>query len=529
MRSPPSAGYWFVRAVGLGAVAVFLGLVARFWHPVYGFTAFLQMDHRWEAHEISAFREYPVFVYDTPDDYDGLQYAQIACHPLLIAPELQSAVDNLAYRARRILLPATAWVLGAGRPGWIPNVYASLNIACWLVLAGLLWRVLTVTDTRGLVAWLGVLFSAGALGSVRFALTDLPAATLVVAAIAAAECSRPRAAIGWLAAAVLTRETALVAWPGLWPERARSRRAIAGVVLAGAAVAVPLALWMAYIRWRTVPVNEGWSNFTWPLAGFVAQCAKTLGEVAHAENLPFSWGTLATLAGLGAQLAFLFLRPRTADRWWRVGTAHAALLLVLGAAVWAGFPIAAARVLLPLTIACNLLAARTRAPWSWLVACNLTIIAGLMSIWGVPLNPREIAAARHGAVAGVVRLGPGWYNREEDHHHRWSWAQPDARLTIVTWPPAASVAVRLRFRLSAPAPRTVVVRADGREVWRGAIGTALSPVSLPPTRTNAGRLDFEFATDAAPKRESESAGGRRLAFALYDPVLSVSVSEAADP
>ena len=33
-----------LRAAALATVLVFLGLVARFWHPVYGFTAFFQLD-----------------------------------------------------------------------------------------------------------------------------------------------------------------------------------------------------------------------------------------------------------------------------------------------------------------------------------------------------------------------------------------------------------------------------------------------------------------------------------------------------
>ena len=175
-----------VRAGAGAGVVLFLWLMLRFWHPIYGFTAFLQLNSGQDAVKIAAFREYPVFVYDTPDSYDGLQYAQIAYHPLLEADELRPAVDNLAYRAQRILLPALAWLLAAGQPAWIVHVYSVLNIVFWLALAALLWRMLPVNDARGLVAWAGILFSAGVLGSVRFALIDLPALILVATALWAA-------------------------------------------------------------------------------------------------------------------------------------------------------------------------------------------------------------------------------------------------------------------------------------------------------------------------------------------------------
>ena len=92
-----------MRAAGLAAVLLFLWLVARFWHPVYGFTRFLQLDSSNDDTKIEAFRAYPVFVDRVSGGYDGLYYAQIAYHPSLASAELERAVDNIPYRARRIL------------------------------------------------------------------------------------------------------------------------------------------------------------------------------------------------------------------------------------------------------------------------------------------------------------------------------------------------------------------------------------------------------------------------------------------
>mgnify|MGYP000594290207 CR=1 FL=1 len=64
----------------------------------------------------------------------------LALYPTLDNPELEKAIDNLPYRAKRILLSWTAWLLGGGQPFWIVHLYPLLNVACWLILAWLLWR-----------------------------------------------------------------------------------------------------------------------------------------------------------------------------------------------------------------------------------------------------------------------------------------------------------------------------------------------------------------------------------------------------
>src|ERR1035437_1107558 len=190
MSGPAVARRWPVRTAGLITVAVFLALVARFWHPVYGFTSFLQLDASNDSVKIAAFREYPVFVYRDTGGYDGLYYAQIAYHPSLTAPELAPAMDNLPYRARRILPPLLAWTLAAGNPAWIVPVYSLLHVAAWPGFGALPSALLAVDSARGSIAWAGVLFSAGALSSVRLALTDLIALTVITAALLAAERGR---------------------------------------------------------------------------------------------------------------------------------------------------------------------------------------------------------------------------------------------------------------------------------------------------------------------------------------------------
>jgi hypothetical protein len=518
-----------VRAGAVAGVALFLWLMLRVWHPVYGFTAFLQLPAGNDTARIPAFRQYPVFVHDNPDSYDGLQYAQIAYHPLLTSDELRPAVDNLAYRAQRILLPALAWLLAAGQPAWIVHVYSVLNIAGWLVLAALLWRLLPVNDGRGLVAWAGLLFSAGVLGSVRFALTDLPALILVAAALWAAERARPRTAVGWLAAAALTRETSLVAWPGLWTGPWISPAALGRNLLRLLLAAAPLIVWLIYIRWRVGPLNQGTRNFAWPAIGLLEKWSESLLSLGRPNPPLYAWATALAVAGLTLQVAFILARPRPADLWWRVGAACSLLMLCLGPAVWEGFPVAAGRVLLPLNLACNVLAVRTRAPLAWLLVCNLTVFSGLMALREVPHNRMELAAVRTHGVACLLHLDPGWYGRESDPHHVWSWAGTRGRLDLDVWPRTARPVLRLTLHLCSQTPRTVTVKYGGRELWRGEVGWELQTIELPALPMQGNPLSLELSSDAPGVLEDATPTARSLGFALYDPVISLSEMASSKP
>ena len=106
---------WIFRAIAVALAGVFLASVARFYHPGYGFTALLGLpqDH---AYELPALRAIPHIDYPPSASYDGQFYAQLALEPLLRNPDIDRALDQPPYRARRILLSWTAWALGLGRP-----------------------------------------------------------------------------------------------------------------------------------------------------------------------------------------------------------------------------------------------------------------------------------------------------------------------------------------------------------------------------------------------------------------------------
>jgi hypothetical protein len=371
--------------------------------------------------------------------------------------------------------------------------------------------LLDVRTARGWLAWAGVLFSAGALDSVRLALTDLLALLLVAAAIFAVERWRGRVAVALLASAALARETALFALSGLCQPPWLSGRNVARVLLAAA----PLAAWLAYVRWRVGPDNAGWENFGVPGAGLVGKWREALGALGTVADKQLAWTNLLATLSITVQAAFFIIRPQLSDRWWRIGASFTVLLLFLGTAVWEGFPGAATRVLLPLQLAFNVAVHRTRAPLAWLVAGNLSILAGLLSLRDVPQHPGELGTQRFGGSVAVVRFEPDWFGREEDRRHVWLWTDQRGTLTIETRPPLAR-RMRVEFALRSIAPRTVILRVGDNELWRGEIGPEISQhtVTLPANDTGRAKLEFTSATPPVP--ESADPNSRQLAFALYD-------------
>jgi hypothetical protein len=492
---------------GIAAVVFFGCLVSRYWNPVYGFTAFLKLDHSYDTKKIEAFRERPVFVYPDTGDYDGVAYSQIAYHPLLDSPELRPAMDNLGYRARRILPSALAWMLAAGQPALIVQVYCCLNILAWFILAVVLWRLLPVENWRGAIAWAGVLFSAGALVSVRRALTDLIALTILAIAMLALERGRRGRAIGWLAAAALTRETSITALAGFWTPPWFSRANLRHTILA----VLPLGSWLLYVWWKVGSSNAGVGNFDWPAFSFASKWHEAVSAIAQGDHSQFAWASLLETIGLTVQVAFM-LRPRLGDPWWRIGAANVMLLLLLGPAVWLGFPSAVQRVALPLTLSFNILASRYRAAWIWLIAGNISLYSGLFIMSDRPFV-HDLFAVRHGAEACVVQGGDGWFTVQHNRRHVWVWSGGDGELEIQTWKWKAQT-LRLGFRLVSMIPRSVAIYQNGRQLWRGKVDSVDASVQIQTSTAPLAKI--EFKTDAPAVLEKNKVDPRRVAFAIYD-------------
>ena len=366
-----SLAYWI-------AALLFAALVLVKFSPQTGFTSLIRFGETGSERRLSALRDLPLATASGSGGYDGQFYAQIALDPLLRGPDLAQALDAPAYRARRILAPAIASILGFGNPWWTLQAYALLNVFCWFVLGWLLYRQIGPADRFAFARWAGCMFSLGVLDSVRQSLVDLPA--LLLLALACEACTRSRAGRSslWLAFANLAKETSLLGTLALlgdpflrpFPWRRASLSLFAAVL--------PLALWSLYVQgnFPSAAGREGWGNFTWPLLGLLAQAKVSLHEVSLGNfDSRYSFSLIA-IVGLLVQGWVVWRNPHLSSPWGRMGAVYSLLLLFLGSWVWSGYW-AACRAVLPMTIAFNLLLPGTRSFWPLWILGNLTMLHGV--------------------------------------------------------------------------------------------------------------------------------------------------------
>lgn len=367
------SAYWLT-------LLLFVGLAAAKFSPQTGLTSLIRFGDTWQERRHSALASEPIATAIGSNGYDGQFYAQIALDPTLRSAEFDSILDVPAYRARRILVPAAATLLGLGHPWWILHAYAALNLVCWAALAWLLRRELDQPDTWVAFArWVACLTSLGVLDSVRQSLVDLPALVLLTLAIRASRrCTTPASpSTLWLALGNLAKETNLLAALAVHADAlltpARRRRALFSLLLA----TVPFILWAWYVHQRfvssTSSSSNGLGNFTWPFFGLLNCGFDFVRQIANGNlDSRYTFGLIG-MGGLLLQAIVLWRQPRFEHPWWRVGALYALLLPFLGVWVWSGYW-AACRALLPLTIAFNLLLPANRSFWLLWALGNLTAL-----------------------------------------------------------------------------------------------------------------------------------------------------------
>jgi glycosyltransferase involved in cell wall biosynthesis len=241
---------------------------------------------------------------------DGQQFLALALDPLQGDPGTSAAVDNPIYRGKRLLYPLLAWLLGLGQPRLIVWTLGLLNVACIGAAAGLVARWAQL-EQRSPQWGLAVLALPGYWITLSLNTADLLATSLMLAAALAWKQQRLRASWASLTAALLSRETALLAWAatGVTALRERRWRWLFPLAL----VPLPLWAWTATLRARFPAVPDGSLaslHFTWPFGGILGKAGQLLGlvslpgvELGGAERLfdGLCFGLwLATLALLAA-------------------------------------------------------------------------------------------------------------------------------------------------------------------------------------------------------------------------------------
>ena len=360
--------------VVLMLVIVPLKLLVDSYVPGHGFLSLVHFGERFSSTRLPETNGL-VPPPQSPDGYDGQFYAQLALYPSLRGEGIAEALDNPAYRARRIGLPVLAMGLGFGQTAWVLNVYSVLNFVFWVLLLGLLLRFIGLRRRHDVLLFIALLWTSGTLISCARALTDLPAAVLgVAAALTPGTWLIP---LCLLSAGALIKETSVLSFATA-PWLADGHGRVGRMVLSAMLLVIPLLLWAAYVHVMMGSADSaGSGNFSWPVWGVFHKLGFALRDLFSvprgmtAQLAHYTFEVLCPLS-LCTQAVYLFIHPRVRMPAWRLGIGFAALLVVLGPNVWVEQN-AYCRVLLPLTMAFNLLIhqhEQGRAYRAWYIAGN---------------------------------------------------------------------------------------------------------------------------------------------------------------
>jgi hypothetical protein len=357
--------------------------------PRYGFLHLIRFGDEFEAQRLDVIRGKTPVSNHSQAGYDGQFYAQIALDPSLNQEGLREACDSLAYRAKRIGLPTLAFLLGAGQPWWILQIYAILNFFFWLWLAVLLYKEFGCSTLESQLLLIGVLWTAGVLISVGRALTDLPALVLSIAALhffrSQSSTSARRFSLkdfrywlgcGLAACAVLTKETAILSvFRYVLPWRGERRRWLPNMILLVVAV-LPMLMWSWYVTQKVGSDRIGLGNFDFPWSGFFGKVHQEwMTAITDFPRLP--WLELIAPLSLLTQVVWMAAYGDSQSRWWWFGVGFVPLFMLVGHHVWATQS-AYSRCLLPLTISFNVMLYQANLPTSrhrwWWVLGNLGLL-----------------------------------------------------------------------------------------------------------------------------------------------------------
>jgi hypothetical protein len=204
-----------------------------------------------------------LYVFPDSAGYDGQMYHYVAHDPLL-RNGLGKYIDSAQLRYRRILLPASAFLLAGGRQGAIDACFIASNLlflflgAWWLsryfVLSGLspLWSILFVT-------------TPAAVTSLDRLTVDLSLTALAMGFAYYAQIEARWRLYAVLMLAGLSRETGLILIAAYCISRLAQRRFLQAVLYSTAVL--PTALWYLYVDSRTEKIVGAW--FRPPLFGIV--------------------------------------------------------------------------------------------------------------------------------------------------------------------------------------------------------------------------------------------------------------------
>lgn len=473
---PPSGVRPGLVLVYLLAGGGFLAKLSEYYIPEYGFTYLIgQGDEPARAFDWIEERDVTVYRHFRSSGYDAQYYAQLAIDPALRDETLTESMDNLPYRARRILLPWTAYVLGLGQPNWVLNIYALQNVICWFLLGWLLLRWFPPTTLDRAVRWLGIMLSVGVWFSAFSSLVDGPSLLLLALALRWIEQGKSWRATAVLALSGLAKETNVLGAAGLAPARWQAWPQWGRAVLQGLVVALPLLAWFFFLKWRFAESGSlaGARNFAVPFVAYGERWLELYqGVVSGETRWKFLSAGIATHLSITVQALFLLAWWQWRQAAWRMMVPFTVLAFSLGPAVWEGYPGASSRVLLPLLLAFNLLVPLGRRWWPILLLGNLTLFVAPFSLEPLPGETYSVRLTNSEALPANVRNAElkvefprPWYRAETNRKRQWRWSESDADI-VLTNPYPHPLEIQIRGEWTAHTPRTARLTQDGAVLWQ---------------------------------------------------------------
>lgn len=236
------------------------------------------------------------------------------------------------------------------------------------------------------------------------------------------------------------------------------------------------------------------------------------------------------MVALTTQFLFLIFRPAIKQPWWRIGMSFAILMIVLGDAVWEGYPGAASRVLLPMQLVFNVLVPRGRAWLPVLILGNLTLLGAPSALQppegdGYQINGIEsVVSSREGGRLRVV-FGEEWHEPERHRDRYWRWCRASSEVALVN-PHTYALEADMDFILSSLESKKITLSdANNNELWRGQIEDGVTRVHLENFVLQPGSNTIYFTTDDQVTHASKDP--RELSYCLKDWVIDLKVAPHA--
>jgi hypothetical protein len=527
--------------VALAAFAFLLRVYVGIWTPEHGITKFLRVGREFDDRGTKVFRETPKFIDPYPAHrwgFDGQLYAEMALDPLLLDPHLHIALDNPPYRAQRILLSWIAWGLGLGKPFWILNAYAAINLIFWVWFAWLAGKLFAPHGWSGLAGYAAMLLTCGLIESMQASLTDLPSFTLILAAIMAGGVK----GAGLLALAALVRSTSLIGFVGLAQLTPPWHEALRKNIRLGLIAVVPVTLWVAYVLWRFRGREVGFDggNLDLPFRGMMEK----LGEFSvTAFNGPIRWHrfffelyksydlhALLTIISVVTQTIFIALHRQWRNPLWLWGAVVTVYFSCISFLSWEShFTIT--RHALPMTLVFNLvLAMRPSKAWAiWFLLGNCFVPFGVRYFDGMrefhspPPLPEFVIEAPASVPKNVLsaRYGEGWSTQQWWPDSTWRWARGPRATIVLRNDSPRTVRADFKFISRSFHLRDFEVTLADKSVLRtglpaGRKGIVLNSLELPP-----GETLLQFTASGETSKTDDGTPGD-VTFAVENPQLEVT-------